>query len=248
MAISYINTGSIATGINVDTTVVPPSYQTGDALLYFVWEHMGTDSMSAPAGWQQLSNNATITTVTIWGRIAQSTSETIPTFNWATSNRGFGCISVFRGVDTGFTSVVGGTSERGSNVTQNIVGAAGARTPTQPGSLCVIAGARNKTSTSNGSVYTKPTGWDGMLYSNVPAGTDTGGAAAYWIQTTATATAANTTMNGSIADGVAQTMNATMIFLAPAVSSGGGGGGTGTVAFPPPKRKTYVYYDLYYPR
>lgn len=248
MAITYIGTGAVATGLNVATTPSAPAYQAGDALVYVTWEFFGSGSLAPPAGWQQLSNNSAITAVQIWGRIAQSTSDPIPSFNWGAANRGYGVINVFRGVDTGFTSVVAGTSERGSNQTEDIVGVAGARTPTQNGALCILAGARNKTATSNGTVYSKPTGWDGLLYSSIPTGTISSGAAAYWIQPTATTVVANTSMIGTIPDGTAQTMQTTMIFLAPAASGGGGGGGTGTVTFPPPKRRTYIIYDNYYPR
>lgn len=248
MAITYIGTGTVVNGLNGPTTPAAVAYQAGDALIYITWEFFGSGSLSPPAGWQQLSNNSAVTALQIWGRIAQSTSDTIPSFNWGAANRGYGVVSVFRGVDAGFTSVVAGISERQSNTTEDIIGTAGSRLPTQDGALCIFAGARNKTATSNATVYSKPAAWDGLLYSSIPTGTISSGAASYWIQPTATSVTASTSMLGTVPDGAAQTMQSTMIFLAPAASGGGGGGGTGTITFPPPKRRTYIIYDNYYPR
>ena len=247
MAITYIGASPVVNGVNSSITPVPPSYQAGDALIYATGEFFGADSQTAPAGWTQLSNNSTVTALTIWGRIAQSNSETIPSVNWGAVNRGHASLYVFRGVDPGFTSTMSGVSERAANTTSNIIASASARTPTQDNSLAFWFGGINKTATTNGKTYSTPTGWT-IAQQDSPNGTTYSMCVAYWIQTTATIVPANSALTGSLTEGVSQSMRSTMIFLAPAASSGGGGGGTGTVLFPPPKRKTYVIYDQYYPR
>lgn len=246
MAISLISSGVVAEGLNIAITPVAGTYSTGDALIYSTGEFFGADTQTAPAGWTQLSPNSTVTSVTIWGRIAQSSSETIPSVSWGAASRGWAQITAFRGVDTAFTSTLVGTAERGTNSTGSIIGPSGTRTPTQDNSLLVWAGGRNKTSTTNAQTYTAPGSWS-LAAQNSHSGTDYSAAVAYWIQTTATVVAANSAITSSLTEGVAQAMRSTMVFLAPA-ASGGGGGGTGTVLFPPPKRKTYVFYDNYYPR
>lgn len=250
MAISFVSSNVVTTGINVALTPVPGTYAIGDALIYITGEHQGTDNISTPAGWNLLSANSVITTTQIYGRIAQSTSETIPSVNWGATNRGWALVSAFRGVDTSFTSLMSGSAERTANTTANIVGTSSARTPTSNGALCILAGCRNKLVDSNASVFSFPSGWDGMIAQLVQPGSvnSMSAAASYWIQPTATLVVANTSMIGSVPDGVTQAMAGTMIFLAPAASGGGGGGGTGTPLFPPPKRKTYIFYDNYYPR
>lgn len=251
MAISLISASPIITGINVPLTPVAGTYQTGDALIFITGEHQGTDNLSAPAGWQLLSPNATVTTLQIYGRIAQSTSETIPSVNWGSVNRGWAMVSAFRGVDPSFTSLMPGTAERLTNTTANMAGSAANKTPTSDNALVIFAGQRNKLTASDGSVFTKPTGaWDGMLAQLVQPGSTNSMSAAisYWIQTTATVMPLNSIMAGTGIDGVTQAAASTTIFLAPAPSGGGGGGGTGTPSFPPPKRKIYVFYDNYYPR
>jgi len=248
MAITFISSGAIVDGLNTNITpVVGGAYSIGDALIYSTGEQFGSGSQTAPAGWTQLSPNSTVTAVTIWGRIATTTSETIPSVNWGAANRGWAHLTVFRGVDSAFTSTMTGTAERGSNTTADIVNSAGAHTPTQDGSLAFWAGGRNKTVTTDGTVYTPPANWT-IAVQNARNGTSYSAAIAYWIQATASSVPANAALTGSLTEGTAQAMRSTMIFLAPAASSGGGGGGTGTVSFPPPKRKTYIIYDQYYPR
>lgn len=251
MAVTFISAGSAVNAFNSTMTPAAGTYATGDALIYITGEHQGNDSQTAPAGWNQLSINSTITEVTIWGRIAQSSSETIPGVNWGAVNRGAAFVAAFRGLDTSFTSVMTGTSERTATTTANIVMGASAKTPTQDGALCICAGVRNKTAATDGNTFTKPSGWDAMIQSFANNGASNAFqlAAAYWIQPTATSVIANTTISTtSGTDASGQSMAGTMIFLAPAASGGGGGGGTGTITFPPPKRKTYVFYDNYYPR
>jgi hypothetical protein len=248
MAISFVSSGAFISGVNTSITPIPGTYAVGDALLYCTGESFGSDSQTAPAGWQQLSFNSTVTGVTIWGRIAQSASETIPSVSWGATNRGWAEITVLRGVDPSFTSTMTGSAERGANSTSNIIGSASSKTPTQDNCVALFVGGRNKTSATDGNSYATTGGFQ-IAAQISPNGSTYSALIAYLIQTTAASVAANMSFVGSPSVDVStQPMRSTMIFLAPAASSGGGGGGTGTVAFPPPKRKTYVFYDLYYPR
>lgn len=243
MAITFISSGAIATAFSSAVTPVPGSYTTGDALLYSSGEFFGSDVVATPSGWTLLSNDSVVKQLKIFGRIAQSNSETIPGVTWGTST-GWAHISVFRGVASAFTSTMTGTGERAGNTITGIINTATARTPTQDGSLAFWVGGMNKTSTTDGKTYSPPTNWT-VGAQIAPNGNKLTATVGYWIQSTATIVPANSIMTASINETVNQSMFSTMVFLAPAVT---GGGGTGTPLFPPLKRKIYVFYDNYYPR
>lgn len=245
MSITFVSVGAVANALGAITPVAG-SYQTGDLLIYATGERFGTDNISTPVGWTLLSADNTVTAVKLFGKFAASTSETIPTVNWGASNRGFATVLAFRGVDTGFTTLATG-GERSSNVTLDLVGPSSSRTPSADGCLIVFLGSRNKTSTTDGVTYSAPSGFT-MATQLSPNGTSFSMGVSYSIQSTATLIPANVAMTGSFpAEGASQTLRTTSIYLAPAPPPSGGGG-TGTTLFPPSKRKTYVFYDNYYPR
>lgn len=251
MSIALVNVGAFVTGLNSTITpVAGGAYLVGDALLYSTGECFGGDDIATPGGWTLLSLNTLTTQMKVFGKVAASTSETIPGVNWSAANRSWAQLTIFRGVDPGFTSAVaGGTNtERGANVTANITGPAGSITPNTSGALVWWSGARNKTTTTDSTVYTADAAFT-MATQLVQAGSGTRPSVAlqYVIQTTATAISANAAAAGSIAEGVAQAMRSTVVYLAPAPPPSGGGG-SGTTLFPPPRRKTYVYINNYYPR
>lgn len=244
MSITLVSAGTVVTGTN-GITPAAGTYQVGDALIYCTGQFSGSQTITDPAGWTRLTLNSGVTNVVTFGKIAASTSETIPTVNWGASNRGYAGVLAFRGVDSSFTTA-GTAQERTGNTTSTIVGAASAFTPTKDGALVLFHGSRNKTSTSDTATYSAPTNFTMGLQAAVN-GTNLSMGASYWIQTTATQVPANIAMTFSIADLTTQTMRGTVIYLAPAPPPSGGGG-TGTTLFPPLKRKTYVFIDNYYPR
>lgn len=245
MSITLVSSGAFVNVFNANVTPVAGTYQTGDALIYSTGEFIGSDDITTPAGWTLLSKNSVVKQVKVFGKIAASTSETIPSVFWSSTAFAWGQITAFRGVDSSFTSA-GGQGERSFNSTIAIAGPSSSLTPNQANALGLFIGGRNKTTTTNGMTYSAPTNWTiaNQFASN---GANNSAVVGYWIQTTATATAANMAYSASITEGTTQSGESTVLFLAPAPPPSGGGG-TGTTLFPPSKRKTYVFYDMYYPR
>lgn len=244
MSITFVSVGAVANAIGAITPVAG-SYNVGDLLVYATGERFGTDNITTPSGWTLLSADSVVTTMKLFGKFATSTSETIPTVNWGGSNRGFATVAAFRGVDTGFTTLAT-AGERSSNTTLDLVGPSSNKTPSADGCLVIFFASRNKTVTADGVTFTAPSNFT-MATQLSPNGTSFSMGLSYSIQTTATLIPANTSMTGSGPADSSLTMHATTIYLAPAPPPSGGGG-TGTTLFPPTKRKTYVFYDNYYPR
>lgn len=245
MSIALVNTGTYAVGTagaSLNPTI--SGYLAGDALLLSTSEFYGNDTLTTPSGWTKLSANAASPGLYIFGKIAASSSETIPTIAWGGTAISWAVIDVFRGVDPSFTTTASATDRTGTSV-NNIAFTGASRTPTSAG-LVYAVGSKNKTSASNGTSFTSPAGFT-SLGSQAQAGAGTASTRGYWIQSTPTTVAAFIIFTGSGSDASAQTYEGSCIFLA-AAPPPSGGGGTGTTSFPPPKRKTYVFYDLYYPR
>lgn len=246
MSIAFVSAGAYITGINTAITPTAGSYAIGDAILYSTGQFFGSATLATPSGWNLLSLDGASKGIKIFGRIAQSTSETIPSIQWG-ANRAYAQLTVFRGVDSSFLTLATAV-DRANNSTGGISMNAGvASTPSSTGCLVFSQGQRNKTPTTDGTVYTAQSGFTvaNQLTQN---GTNTmSSAIVYQIQTTAVTLPTFSFTAGSLTEGAAQSSQGTTIFLAPAAASGGGGGG-GTVAFPPSKRRTFVFYDNYYPR
>lgn len=210
--------GAFTVGLGNRTPIPGGSYAIGDLLLYSTGEYQGSDTLTFPDGsWTLLSRNTTFHEQQIYGKFATTTSEVIPTVTWGASNPGYAQLTTFIGVDPTFINVFTGlNTERQSNVTANIVGPSSALTPTQGNALLLFLGERNKTATSNGTTYAAPSNWT-IAAQSAPNGTQPSVVVAYWIQTTATATAANFSFSGSVTDS-SQAMQTTLIGLAAAAS------------------------------
>lgn len=201
------------------------AYNAGDILIYSTGEFQGTDVLTFPdPSWTLWSLNSVVKSQQIYVKVAGSSSETIPTVNWSASNPSWAQLSTLTGAQLISPLSITPSPERGANTTTNIVGPVASQTPSVNGAILWIVGERNKTATSNGTVYSPPANWT-IAAQSAPGGNRPSVVIAYWIQTTATAYAANLTFAGSVGDGSNQSMQSTLVGFEPAASA--------PVPFPP---------------
>jgi hypothetical protein len=215
MAITLNSVGTVVAGTNTTITpAAPASIATGDALLVFTWEFLGSQTVPTPAGYSALDANINAKQVRCFGTPALGNGlDVMPSFTWGAGSiaRAFACS--FSGVDAALTADFA-PGDRTSNTTSDIVGPASLRTPASPGSLVLLYGTKNKTSTSNATTFSAPGSFtNGILLQDIRSGSSTAFACAYWIQTAATTIAANTALSGSVADGSSQAMQGSLISL-----------------------------------
>lgn len=212
MTIAIGTIGAFTIGTGNRTPAFGGTYAIGDLILYNTGQYQGSNTLTFPDNtYTLLTPNVSCKQVQVYGKIATSTSETIPTVNWGATAQGFAQLCTLTGVDSSLTNLIS-AAERISNSNANIVGIGSTRTPSQNNAIMWFLGERNKTSTSDGTSYSTPTNWTIAAQSH-NNGTNPSIVVAYWIQTTATAVASSLGFNGSIADGSAQSMQATMIAL-----------------------------------
>lgn len=201
MAISIISVGTVANGFNTGITAVAGSDTAGDGLLLFTGEFLGSDTIATPAGWTLLSANVNTKQNACFALLATG-SDSIPTISWG-NQFAWAVVIAIRGMDQlfnpGFNVV-----DRASTSTTIIVGQAVNRTPTADGSIVFAFGSKNKTATSNGTVFSPPTNFT-IAAQQAQGGVSPAFAIGYWIQTTATIVpSGGSGFSGSIADGTAQ--------------------------------------------
>ena len=217
MAITLVAAGTYQ--LPVGSTVTPVAggaYQAGDCLIIHVGESAGSGTLSTPSGWTLLTQG-TNNQNHVFGKIAASSSETIPGLTYSSGGSfANGVLHIFRGVDSSLVDAGFTPTDRAGNNTTSVIGTTTAKTPTVDGALIILAGGHNKTSTSNGATVSAPAGFP-MLGSLVPNGTQRTNGSCYQIQTTATTVSGSQTMPISIAESSASNMQSTILSLAPAL-------------------------------
>lgn len=216
MTAAFIGAGSFVSVIGANQPVAP-AFSAGQQVIVFTGEFLGADTIAAPgAPWVELSANSGAPGLRAFGLNSATGAEAMPSFTWSGTNRGWAVATIWSGLDTGFAA--GFTADdRLSNQKQNIVGPGNAHTPTVDGCIVVLFGTRNKTSVSNGTSYSKPTGWTSLIAQIAAAGTQPSVAISYLLQGTATIVAANQSMNGSIAETTTQSLDSSLFAIKPAV-------------------------------
>lgn len=204
--------GAFNSVFNAANQPSPPSFAIGKLLLIFTGEFIGGDLLTTPAGWTLLSPNANVKQNAIFGLVSVTGTEAMPSMSWG-NQFSYAIVGVYSGVDPTLTIL--GSGDRFVSATTNITGPTASFTPPVDGCLVVLAGARNKTATSNGSLFTAPTNFS-ICAQTTPNGVRSAVAICDWIQSTATLVAANQTMAGSIADGTTQSTQGMLIILGPA--------------------------------
>lgn len=213
MAVTQVGYGVLHSVFNAANQPTPPTgIQPGDMYIYITGEFIGTDTLTTPAGWTLLSPASAAKQTAIYALTAVTGSETMPSVSWG-NQFSFTQVGVYRGLDPAITVLA--ASDRSSNQTQNIIGPAGTITPSQDGALVLFIGNKNKTTTSNGTVFSAPTNFS-VVSQTVPNGARSCTVICEWIQTTATAIPANQAISGSIADGAVQSTQGVMVVLAAA--------------------------------
>lgn len=184
-------------GINTTLTPVAPEDIAGKSLLYFTGEFAGSQNPATPSGWTMFTRNVNTTVVKCWG-IDATGSTTIPSVTWGTGSIAWAILVSISGVAP-IATALDVQNDRQSS-TSNIVGPASILTPTQDNEIFFFAGTKNKSTASNGVVFSPPANFT-ILYQSAPNGNNIAAfVIGYWIQTTATALPANQVYTGSIAD------------------------------------------------
>lgn len=210
--IAFIGAGSVVRGIGATLTPVPFRDNSGDQHLLITGEYAGSQILATPSGWtlQSKDTNAKQEKCFQFDSVG---STTIPGITWGTGSIAYAYILTFTGLMAA-ASALDVNNDRVSNSTNsNIIGPASILTPAGDNELALMFGGKNKTSVSNGTAFTKPSGWDACPVSDAPNGTTIAVAAAYWIQTTGTAIPANTAISGSIGETANQTIQGSLLFL-----------------------------------
>jgi hypothetical protein len=225
MAWGYRSGGGFSTWFNTSGTPgAPAGFAAGDLLLLFCGEYLGTDPAPSISGWTKLTPDTKPQHgAQLYGRIAVG-SDSMPTFNYGNQFQ-FGQVFAFTGAPASISGIVHASVDRTSNQTTSIVNP-GALTISQNNCLIIFDGQRNKTSASDGTVYslsgtqganfTIPTG--GQFATN--GNSQNSAAFSYWIQTGATSLDSTAILGGSASDGSGQTMNCNFVALLPAVTPG----------------------------
>jgi hypothetical protein len=211
--ISYIGAGTVVRGISSTLTAVPFRDNAGDNHLLCTGEFLGSQILATPSGWvlQSADNNAKQVKCFQFDSVG---STTIPSITWGSGSIAWAVLLTFTGLAPAASALDAGNDRAANTVSANIIGPAGTVTPAGDNELAILVGSKNKTSVSNGTSFTKPaSSWDGVAVQSAPNGSTAAMAIAYWIQTTATAIAANSAIQGSIAETSGQAQQGSLFFL-----------------------------------
>lgn len=218
MSILFQSVGSVVALI-APVQATPPSFVVGQQVIVFTGEFLGADVIAAPgAPWIELSADNTAPQLRAFGMTSVTGAEPMPIFNWSGTNRGWTFASVWSGMDPGFASAFA-PDDRNSNQKQNIVGPGASHLPSIAGSAIFLFGTRNKTSVSNGTIYSAPAAFTAMLQQLANGGTQPSIAAAYWLQGAITNVAANQSINGTVAETVTQSLQSSLFSVQPAAAT-----------------------------
>jgi len=208
------------TGTGSTCTPNAPSvaWHPGDLLLAFFVEGFGSHTISPITGWTDLTPHINVTnSLYVFGKLATATNDAMPTATWSASTN-FKCYSAaFTG---GSTTLVldSAAADRTGNVTESIPGQVGNLTPSVNNCLGIYWGAKNKTSASNGSVFSLPAADNWIVQmQDVQAGAASAFLFGYTLQTLAT-TIGPAQATGTIADATAQTAKMAVFFIQPPTS------------------------------
>lgn len=210
-------------------TANAPTFSAGDLFVIASGVFAGTQTLTPPGGWVQISPGVNVTNVFyMFARVAQ-VGDVMPTLPWGATSIAWAVCASFTVpglVDNSQIVVDVNSGDRASTNTTSIIGTASARTPAQANCLALFAGTKNKTTASDTSVFTATDAAFTQDFTETRAG-NTRSAASFqhWVQGAATATSGGAT--GSVADGAAQTFKSALVFLQipPAFVPSSGGGG-----------------------
>lgn len=211
MTIALVNATPFVNAIGA-VTPTPPTFAIGQQVIVWTGEFLGADTISAPgAPWVELDANNQAPQTRCFGMTSVTGAEAMPSFNWSATNRGWAKAASFSGLDSLFSAAFAAV-DRVSTQAQNIVGPGVTRTPSANNSVVFFYGQRNKTTTSNATVYSPPTNFT-LLDSLVLTGTSPSVCIGYWIQTAATIIPANEVFSGTVADGSAQSLQSSLFAI-----------------------------------
>jgi len=184
----------------------------GDLLLNFFTEGFGSHTMSAVSPWVDITPHVNVTSSHyIFAKLASGPSDTMMTGTFSASTN-FRCYSAwFKGPSLSITVDVSG--DRAGNSTTSIAGQVGNLTPGTNNCLGIAWLAKNKTSASDATTFSMPSGdhWTLQLQ-DIMTGANSALLMAYQIQTTA-ATIGPASATGTVADATAQTGKMNVVFL-----------------------------------
>lgn len=219
MPASQVGYGAfVTTGAAAAITPVPPAYLAHDTLLYFTGCGIGSATIATPGGWTLYSKNNLSKQIMCFGIADATGSDTIPSVTWSGGNS-WACIGVYRGMLLDSVLILDGNLDKNGSNAKDIVGMVSSFGPAVDGEVVIQFGEKNKTATSNTTVFTAPASFL-VAATNVPGGGSLPAVAiCEWIQGTKTSVPAASIV-GSVADGTAQTTQGSMFLLKPAAGAG----------------------------
>jgi len=232
MTISRISAGAFHNVFNAANTAVAGSYSAGDKLLLFTGEYMGSNTISTPASWTRLNIDSTAHQIACFGLDGVG-GDTIPAISWG-NQWSWAIVLAYRGVAS-IATALDVSKDRTSVTNANIVGPGTSTTPAQNGELVLFVGHRDKTSASDASTFTAPSGFT-MVAQQTQSGSKTAVTICEQIQGSASTVAANLAASGSVTDATNQSMQAFIILLKPAAAG----------FSPPPSRRLQTTYEPVY--
>jgi hypothetical protein len=213
MAITRISYGAFRNIFSAANQPVAGTFAAGDFIFVFTGEFIGTDLLSTPSGFTLESPNSLAKQTAVFGLQSVTGSEAMPSMTWG-SQFSWAIVGVYRGLNN-LTVVASG--DRQSNQTTSIIGPSLAITPPVSGCLALFVASKDKTSASDSSTFSAPSGFT-VAAQQTQAGAKTANIICEWIQTAATTIAANSAVTGSVADATAQPSQGIIIVLEPATS------------------------------
>lgn len=211
-----LTVGSWNQVFNAANQPTAPAFAAGDWLFIFIYQLFGTNTMSVPAGWTDISPHINGSTgMYLFAFRSVTGAEAMPSMTLGTSWSDAVVIKVSGGPTT-VTGIVNNSNDRYTISTQNFNFPSSPLTVSLGGCLVLACGARNKTSTSDaatiGNFGGTGNGFSAPVSTNWPPGTRAGGVINAWIQTTAT-TIASGGNSTSIADSATQSTRALIVAL-----------------------------------
>lgn len=213
MAIIRVSAGGFTNTFNAtNTPAISGTPTANDTLVWITGEYMGSNTVTAPAGWTRYGDTNAHQIAVFFKDAAGGGADTIPGINWGNQEQ-WGIVLVLRGARA-VAQILDVTSDRVAVTNANIAGPAGTLTPTQAGDYVLFVGSRNKTSATNTNTFSAPTNFTMVAQQNSYANNGPGVGICEWIQTTATVIPANASLTGTPnTDATNQSMQGVIITL-----------------------------------
>lgn len=159
----------IFNGVNTPSFPTGQQPLAGDLLLHLTGEFLGSDATpAAPTGgantWTDRAPHNSSHQIAVYSATALGGgNDQLQGVNWGGGQWSWAIALALRGVN--LVTVIDSSQDRLTNTTSDIVGPAQtlAQSVANGGGYALMVGMRDRTATTQGNVFTAPTGWNGMV-------------------------------------------------------------------------------------